>query len=56
MKFPTKRRWYYNPPTYRAMDRYKVKLMENFLHWIKGEPQTDMNDQPIEPEPIVIRI
>lgn len=31
-----------------VVDRFKLKQLENFLHWIEGEPQTDMDRNEIK--------
>lgn len=33
---------------YKKLNKFRVKLAENFLHWIKNEPQTDMNGNEIK--------
>jgi hypothetical protein len=51
-----KRRWYFNSKNYLGLNKYNLKLMENFLHWIKGEPQTDIKGNIIPHEQLTIKI
>jgi len=51
------KRWYFpRYMMYQMPDPVKAKMAENFLHWIKGEPQTDMQGNPIPPEELIMRV
>jgi hypothetical protein len=52
-----KKSWYGNKHNnYTIKNKYNFKLAENFLHYIKNEKQTDMNENEIDDSKLIVYV